>query len=134
MSHITVTGARLHNLKNIDVKIPKNQIVAITGVSGSGKSSLAFDLLFEEGMRRYLQSIGLPHKVEQEKPVELVRGFTQRWRLNNELPASSTLALLSGPKHVFIRFSDTFTPWRVRSYVPFVEFPLRVICPVPHVA
>ena len=54
---IKVTGAREHNLKNIDVCIPKNQLVVITGVSGSGKSSLAFDTIFAEGQRRYVESL-----------------------------------------------------------------------------
>ena len=53
---IEVAGARVHNLKNIDVKIPKNQLVVITGISGSGKSSLAFDTIFAEGQRRYMES------------------------------------------------------------------------------
>ncbi len=49
---IKITGAREHNLKNVDVEIPKNQFVVITGVSGSGKSSLAFDTIYSEGQRR----------------------------------------------------------------------------------
>ena len=53
---ITVQGARVHNLKNIDVNIPKNKLVVITGISGSGKSSLAFDTIFAEGQRRYMES------------------------------------------------------------------------------
>lgn len=53
---IEVFGARVHNLKNIDVKIPRNQLVVITGLSGSGKSSLAFDTIYAEGQRRYLES------------------------------------------------------------------------------
>ena len=76
MNQIEVVGARIHNLKNINVNIPKNKIIAITGVSGSGKSSLAFDILFEEGMRRYLSSIGVPPKVEKEKPFDLLRGLS----------------------------------------------------------
>ena len=55
-SKIEVLGAREHNLKNIDLSIPRNQLVVITGVSGSGKSSLAFDTLYAEGQRRYLES------------------------------------------------------------------------------
>jgi excinuclease ABC subunit A len=53
---IEVQGARVHNLKNLDVSIPKNQLVVITGISGSGKSSLAFDTIFAEGQRRYMES------------------------------------------------------------------------------
>src|SRR6267378_541620 len=53
---IEVFGAREHNLKNIDIKIPKNKLVVFTGVSGSGKSSLAFDTIYNEGQRRYMES------------------------------------------------------------------------------
>src|SRR5579864_801541 len=53
---IDVQGARVHNLKNIDIKIPKNKLVVFTGVSGSGKSSLAFDTIYAEGQRRYMES------------------------------------------------------------------------------
>ena len=55
---IEVYGARVHNLKNIDISIPKNQLVVITGISGSGKSSLAFDTIYAEGQRRYMESFG----------------------------------------------------------------------------
>ena len=54
--NIEVQGARVHNLKNLDVSIPKNKLVVITGISGSGKSSLAFDTIFAEGQRRYMES------------------------------------------------------------------------------
>ena len=55
--YIEIKGARANNLKNIDVKIPQGKFVAITGVSGSGKSSLAFDTLYAEGQRRYVESL-----------------------------------------------------------------------------
>lgn len=55
---IEVLGARVHNLKNIDINIPKNKLVVITGISGSGKSSLAFDTIFAEGQRRYMETFG----------------------------------------------------------------------------
>ena len=54
---ITIRGARQHNLKNVDLSIPRNQLVVFTGVSGSGKSSLAFDTIFAEGQRRYVESL-----------------------------------------------------------------------------
>src|SRR5271168_4567034 len=55
--NIFVKGAREHNLKNIDVEIPRNKLVVITGLSGSGKSSLAFDTIYAEGQRRYVESL-----------------------------------------------------------------------------
>jgi excinuclease ABC subunit A len=54
---IIVKGARAHNLKNIDVEIPRDKLVVITGLSGSGKSSLAFDTIYAEGQRRYVESL-----------------------------------------------------------------------------
>jgi excinuclease ABC subunit A len=56
MEYLEVLGARVHNLKNIDVRIPRNKLVVITGISGSGKSSLAFDTIYAEGQRRYMES------------------------------------------------------------------------------
>ena len=57
MESIRIVGARQHNLKNIDLEIPRGKFVVITGVSGSGKSSLAFDTIFAEGERRYMESL-----------------------------------------------------------------------------
>lgn len=56
---IEIRGAREHNLKNIDISIPKNRLTVITGLSGSGKSSLAFDTVYAEGQRRYVESLPL---------------------------------------------------------------------------
>ena len=57
VSSIVVRGAREHNLKNVDVEIPRDQLTVITGLSGSGKSSLAFDTIYAEGQRRYVESL-----------------------------------------------------------------------------
>jgi len=57
MKSILIRGARTHNLKNIDVEIPRDKLIVITGLSGSGKSSLAFDTIYAEGQRRYVESL-----------------------------------------------------------------------------
>src|SRR6476620_6208638 len=77
---IEVYGAREHNLKNIDINIPKNQLVVITGISGSGKSSLAFDTIFAEGQRRYMETFGAYARQfmgEMERPdVDKILGLS----------------------------------------------------------
>ena len=57
MNYINIKGARTHNLKNISLNLPRNKLIVITGLSGSGKSSLAFDTLYAEGQRRYVESL-----------------------------------------------------------------------------
>lgn len=77
---IEVFGARVHNLKNIDVSIPRNKLVVITGISGSGKSSLAFDTLYAEGQRRYMETFGAYARQfigEMERPdVDKITGLS----------------------------------------------------------
>src|SRR5258708_23589461 len=57
MKNIRIRGARTHNLKNIDLDLPRDQLIVFTGLSGSGKSSLAFDTIYAEGQRRYVESL-----------------------------------------------------------------------------
>ena len=59
MQHIRIKGAKTHNLKNLDLELPRNKIIILTGLSGSGKSSLAFDTIYAEGQRRYVESISV---------------------------------------------------------------------------
>lgn len=75
MNQITIKGACVNNLKGFDTSIPKNQIIVATGVSGSGKSSLIFDLIFEEGRRAYLQSLGMISDFEDEKKYDEILGI-----------------------------------------------------------
>ncbi len=78
--YITIKGAKEHNLKNIDIKIPRNELVVLTGLSGSGKSSLAFDTIYAEGQRRYMESLSSYARQflgQAEKPdVEKIEGLS----------------------------------------------------------
>ena len=77
---IEVVGAREHNLKNFDVNIPRNQLVVVTGLSGSGKSSLAFDTIYAEGQRRYMETFSAYARQfigSMERPdVEQINGLS----------------------------------------------------------
>ena len=77
--YLEVIGARVHNLKNVDVRIPRNRLVVITGISGSGKSSLAFDTIYAEGQRRYMETFSSYVRQfigEMERPdVEQITGL-----------------------------------------------------------
>ena len=75
-NYIEIKGARIHNLKNVDVRIPKNKLTVITGVSGSGKSSLAFDTLYEEGKRRYLLFSGTQFMVDAAPSFDKINGLS----------------------------------------------------------
>ncbi len=75
MKNITIEGACIHNLKEINVSIPKNKLIVVTGVSGSGKSSLAFDIIFEEGRKQYLQSLGVFAQIDEEDKFNNISGI-----------------------------------------------------------
>ena len=78
--YISIKGARQHNLKNIDVKIPRDKLVVFTGLSGSGKSSLAFDTIYAEGQRRYVESLSAYARQflgQMDKPdVDYIEGLS----------------------------------------------------------
>ena len=89
--HIIVKGAREHNLKNIDVSIPRDKLVVITGVSGSGKSSLAFDTIYAEGQRRYVESLSAYARQflgRMEKPdVDYIEGLSPAISIDQKGPS-----------------------------------------------
>jgi excinuclease ABC subunit A len=91
--HIEIKGAQLHNLKNIDVKIPRNKLVVFTGLSGSGKSSLAFDTLYAEGQRRYVESLSSYARQflgRLEKPqVENIKGIAPAIAIEQKVNATN---------------------------------------------
>ena len=80
MNEIVIRGAREHNLKNIDLTIPRDQLVVFTGLSGSGKSSLAFDTIYADGQRRYVESLSSYARMflgQMEKPdVDSIEGLS----------------------------------------------------------
>ena len=90
---IAVRGARVHNLKNVDIDLPRDRLVVITGLSGSGKSSLAFDTIYAEGQRRYVESLSAYARqfLEQmEKPdVDLIDGLSPAISIEQKTTASN---------------------------------------------
>ncbi|MHA2674794.1 MAG: excinuclease ABC subunit UvrA, partial [bacterium JZ-2024 1] len=93
MSAIQIRGARVHNLKNIDLDLPRNRMIVITGVSGSGKSSLAFDTLFAEGQRRYVESLSAYARqflgLMKKPDVDLIDGLSPAIAINQKALAAN---------------------------------------------
>src|SRR5205807_5507113 len=91
MDSIRIRGARTHNLKNLSLELPRNRLVVITGLSGSGKSSLAFDTLYAEGQRRYVESLSAYARqfLElMEKPdVDLIEGLSPAIAIEQRTPS-----------------------------------------------
>jgi excinuclease ABC subunit A len=120
-NNIIIKGAKLHNLKNIDVVIPRNKLVVITGLSGSGKSSLAFDTLYAEGQRRYVESLSsyarqFLGKLDKPK-VDYIKGIAPaiaiEQKVNSTNPRSTvgtTTEIYDYLKLMFARIGRTFSP------------------------
>jgi len=118
---IIIKGARVHNLKNLDVAIPRNNLVVITGLSGSGKSSLAFDTLFAEGQRRYVESLSSYARQfigRMDKPdVDYIRGIAPaiaiEQKVNTRNPRSTvgtSTEIYDFLKLLFARIGKTYSP------------------------
>lgn len=119
--NIIIKGAQLHNLKNIDVVIPRNELVVITGLSGSGKSSLAFDTLYAEGQRRYVESLSSYARQflgRLNKPkVDYIKGIAPaiaiEQKVNSTNPRSTvgtTTEIYDYLKLLFARIGKTYSP------------------------
>ncbi len=120
-SNIIIKGARLHNLKNIDVEIPRNKLTVVTGVSGSGKSSLVFDTLYAEGQRRYVESLSAYARQflgKMNKPeVDYIHGISPaiaiEQKVNTRNPRSTVATsteIYDYLKLLFARVGVTFSP------------------------
>src|SRR6056300_716551 len=119
--NIIIKGAKLHNLKNIDVVIPRNQLVVITGLSGSGKSSLAFDTLYAEGQRRYVESLssyarqflGKLHKPKVDYIKGIAPAIAIEQKVNSTNPRSTvgtSTEIYDYIKLLYARIGKTISP------------------------
>ncbi len=120
-SNIIIKGAKLHNLKNIDVVIPRNQLVVITGLSGSGKSSLAFDTLYAEGQRRYVESLSsyarqFLGKLDKPK-VDQIKGIAPAIAIEQKVNATNPRSTVGTSteiydylKLLYARVGKTYSP------------------------
>lgn len=156
-SNILIKGARVHNLKNIDVAIPKNKVVVITGLSGSGKSSLAFDTLYAEGQRRYVESLSSYARQflgKLNKPdVDYIKGIAPAIAIEQKVISSNPRSTVGTSteiydylKLLFARIGKTISPVSgkevkrdtVTDVVNFIllqpnEETITVLCPLhPH--
>ena len=119
--YILIKGARLHNLKNIDLAIPRGEMVVVTGVSGSGKSSLVFDTLYAEGQRRYVESLSSYARQfleRMKKPeVDSIKGLAPAMAIEQKVTFGhprSTVGTVTEVydylKLLFARAGHTFSP------------------------
>src|ERR1700722_11001081 len=105
MEEIRIGGARQHNLKNVSLTLPRNTLVVFTGVSGSGKSSLAFDTLYAEGQRRYVESLSTYARqfLEQmEKPeVDFIEGLSPAIAIEQRSTGSSPRSIIATTTEIY---------------------------------
>ncbi|MCY7369859.1 MAG: excinuclease ABC subunit UvrA [Polaromonas sp.] len=128
LQQISIRGARTHNLKNIDLDIPRNQLVVITGLSGSGKSSLAFDTLYAEGQRRYVESLSTYARQFlqlMDKPdVDLIEGLSPAISIEQKAtshnPRSTVGTVTEIHDYLRLLFARAGTP-----YCPDHDLPLQ---------
>ncbi|HYK75775.1 MAG TPA: excinuclease ABC subunit UvrA [Daejeonella sp.] len=155
--NIIIKGARVHNLKNIDVAVPKNKLVVITGMSGSGKSSLAFDTLYAEGQRRYVESLSAYARQfmgRMNKPdVDYIKGIAPAIAIEQKVITSNPRSTVGTSteiydylKLLFSRIGKTYSPVSgqqvkkdtVTDVVNFIsqlpeETSVTILCPLyPH--
>jgi excinuclease ABC subunit A len=107
-AHITIRGARLHNLKNITLTIPKEQFVVLTGLSGSGKSTVGFDILHKEGTRQYMESLGIVPFGMAKPPVDAIIGLSPSISIDQHLTNHSPRSTVGTTTDVYAYLRELF--------------------------
>ena len=127
LDRITVHGARQHNLKNIDVEIPRNTFTVITGLSGSGKSSLAFDTIYAEGQRRYVETLS-PYARQfldqmQKPDVDFIEGLSPAIAIEQRSSGQSPRSIIATTTEIYdylrLLYAHVGQPYCSSSVNPF---------------
>ena len=122
MDEIIIKGARANNLKNIDVTIPRDKLVVVTGLSGSGKSSLAFDTIYAEGQRRYVESLSAYARQflgQMEKPdVDLIEGFSPAIAIDQKTTSNNPRSTVGTVTEIYDYLRLFFQEWAIRFVQP----------------
>src|SRR5947207_7230360 len=129
IKNITVRGARQHNLKNINVEIPRNRLTVITGLSGSGKSSLAFDTIYAEGQRKYVESLSAyPRQFldqRQKRDVDFIEGLSPAIAIEQRSSSSSPRSIIATTTEIYdylrLLYAHIGQPYCPETGVPIVR-------------
>ncbi len=129
ISKILVKGARVHNLKNIEVSLPRNQLIVITGLSGSGKSSLAFDTIYAEGQRRYVESLSSYARQFlqlQDKPdVDLIEGLSPAISIEQKTTSKNPRSTVATVTEIYDYLRLFFAAWASVTVINAAKSSLR---------
>ena len=135
MDFITISGAREHNLKNLNLKLPKNKIIVFTGLSGSGKSSLVFDTIYAEGQRRYVESLSAYARqfLEQmDKPdIDHIEGLSPAIAIGQHSPSKNPRSTVGTVTEIYdylrLLFSKIGKPQCPKCELPIKQWPQSAI-------
>ena len=133
---ITIKGARVHNLKNVDVTLPRNKLIVFTGLSGSGKSSLAFDTIYAEGQRRYVESLSAYARqfLEQlDKPdVDVIEGLSPAISIDQKTASHNPRSTVGTVTEIYdylrLLFSSIGKPHCPNCHTPIQRQSIQEIC------
>ncbi|MGE4658407.1 MAG: excinuclease ABC subunit UvrA, partial [Gammaproteobacteria bacterium] len=126
MSHIQIRGARTHNLKNIDLDLPRDRLIVFTGLSGSGKSSLAFDTIYAEGQRRYVESLSSYARqflsIMEKPDVDYIEGLSPAISIEQKSTSHSPRSTVGTVTEIYdylrLLFARAGTPWCPAHKIP----------------